>query len=192
MTTDVDEAIMLAARQQVVQMGTRHMTMSSIARGAGISRPTLYARFSGKDAVLSKLLTHELLGIVAQKHQRQDSGPAFVAALMEAARSVATNPVVRVIVEEQPEMLGTYFFRRLGESQVRIIATLERALRHIQATAPTTITQREPHAVATMCCAVLQHFAISARIFQPVLRANSTDSTWDQELEVMLEGYLLP
>ncbi|AZA12104.1 TetR/AcrR family transcriptional regulator [Corynebacterium gerontici] len=192
MSNDVDEAIMLAARQQVVQLGTRRTTMSSIARGAGISRPTLYARFSGKDAVLSKLLTHELLSIVAQKHRRPESGAAFIAVLMEAARSVAANPVVKAIVEEQPELLGTYFFRRLGESQVRIIATLERTLRHIQATAPQSITHREPHAAATMCCSVLQHFAISARIFQPVLRVKGAQSTWDQELEVMLEGYLLP
>ncbi|GGG74753.1 TetR/AcrR family transcriptional regulator [Corynebacterium pelargi] len=192
MSTDVDEAIMRAARTQVVQMGIRRTTMSSVARGAKISRPTLYARFSGKDALISKLLTHELLTVVAEGKRLPDTGSGFVEALMDAARAVASNEVVKAIVEEQPELLGTYFFRRLGESQVRIIGALERKIAQIQRNAPHTICHRDPHAAATMCCSVLQHFAISARIFDPVLRAQRSGSTWDQELQVMLEGYLLP
>ncbi|WKD61268.1 Transcriptional regulator, TetR family [Corynebacterium ciconiae DSM 44920] len=192
MGIDIDQAIMQAARELVLESGIRGTTMSAVARGAKISRPTLYARFSGKDAVISKLLTHELIDVTMSVQRQPATGPQLVDALLEAARMVAVHPVITTIVEEQPELLGTYFFRRLGESQIRIIATLEHMIETVQQQAPETICPRSAHALATMCCSMLQHSALSSRIFAPILRAHQPSGTWDQELRLILEGYLLP
>ncbi|WP_151640588.1 TetR/AcrR family transcriptional regulator [Corynebacterium sp. 11A] len=192
MGIDIDQAIMHAARELVLEAGIRGTTMSAVARGAKISRPTLYARFSGKDAVISKLLTHELIEVAMSLQRQPATGQQLVEALLDAARMVAVHPVITIIVEEQPELLGTYFFRRLGESQIRIIAILEQVIERVQHHAPETICQRNAHALATMCCSILQHSALSSRIFAPILRAHQPSSTWDQELRIILEGYVLP
>ena len=192
MGNDIDQAIMQAARELVLEVGIRGTTMSAVARGAKISRPTLYARFSGKDAVISKLLTHELIEVTKSLNRQPATGPQLVEALLDAARMVAAHPVINTIVEEQPELLGTYFFRRLGESQIRIIAILEQVVAQVQFQAPETICQRNEHALATMCCSIVQHSALSSRIFAPILRAHQPSSTWDHELRIILEGYVLP
>jgi AcrR family transcriptional regulator len=50
------EQILAAARELFLSHGLRGTSMESIARGAGVAKPTLYAHFADKDAVLLAIL----------------------------------------------------------------------------------------------------------------------------------------
>ena len=50
------EKIVAAAQALVIQHGYRKVTMSDLAEAVGISRPTLYAEFANKDAVMEAVV----------------------------------------------------------------------------------------------------------------------------------------
>lgn len=58
MATDRTETIVEAARRLFLTRGFRATTMEAIAREAGMSKPTLYARFADKESVLAALGQH--------------------------------------------------------------------------------------------------------------------------------------
>jgi AcrR family transcriptional regulator len=65
MKSKIDK-ILAAAQRLLFQHGYRKVTMSDIAEAAGISRPTLYAEFPNKDAVLTALVERHLAEVVAK------------------------------------------------------------------------------------------------------------------------------
>src|SRR3954449_12797240 len=54
----LDEAIILAARARLVQDGYSRMTIGDIAADAGVSRPTLYRRWSNKFELVTDALDY--------------------------------------------------------------------------------------------------------------------------------------
>jgi AcrR family transcriptional regulator len=60
------ERILAAALRLLNQHGYKKVTMSDLADAAGISRPTLYAEFANKDAVVAGVLARHLLLIEAE------------------------------------------------------------------------------------------------------------------------------
>lgn len=53
------EAILEATRRVIAERGPEKLTLSAIAKTAGVSRPTLYRWFPSKDALLDALTTYE-------------------------------------------------------------------------------------------------------------------------------------
>lgn len=55
----VDEAIMDAALERILQVGIRRASLEDIARRAGINRITIHRRFAGKDNLVAAVLERE-------------------------------------------------------------------------------------------------------------------------------------
>ncbi|MGW1737644.1 TetR/AcrR family transcriptional regulator [Nocardia sp. NPDC001965] len=55
----VDEAIMDAALERILQVGIRRASLEDIARRAGINRITIHRRFAGKDNLVEAVLQRE-------------------------------------------------------------------------------------------------------------------------------------
>lgn len=68
----VTERILLAARAVFWEQGLRGARMEAIAKRAGVAKPTLYARFAGKEAVFAAMVG----GIVAGLRAQVDAGLA--------------------------------------------------------------------------------------------------------------------
>jgi AcrR family transcriptional regulator len=68
------ELILTAAHSTIRQLGTAKLTMSAVAAGAGVSRPTLYRWFPTKALLLGAIASHEVeqfdlgLQILAEQH----------------------------------------------------------------------------------------------------------------------------
>lgn len=65
MESKVDK-ILAAANGLLHKHGLRKVTMSDIAEAAGISRPTLYAEFANKDAILTAIVERHLADVSAK------------------------------------------------------------------------------------------------------------------------------
>jgi AcrR family transcriptional regulator len=98
----VDEAIRSAARALLAEVGYQRLTLDAVARRAGVSRPTLYLRWSSKAA-----LVHDTVfgvspeGALAQS----DDLLADLAALVSGAVALFADDAVAAAV---PGLLADY------------------------------------------------------------------------------------
>jgi AcrR family transcriptional regulator len=99
----VGEAILSAARQLLAEAGYQRLTLDAVARRAGVSRPTLYLRWSSKAA-----LVHDAVFTVADPARalaESDDLLADLAALVHGAVSTFGDPVVAAAV---PGLVADY------------------------------------------------------------------------------------
>ena len=116
-----DDTVLDAARDCVLALGVRRTTLSEVARRAGVSRMTLYRRFPDVNSLLAALMTREfgaLLGQVASGangsgHTRR----RLVGCVVEGVRLLSASPLLRSVLEVDPQLLIPYVFERLGSTQ---------------------------------------------------------------------------
>lgn len=92
---DLADRILDAARQLVLSMGARKLSLSDVATLAGVSRPTIYRYFASKEDLIDALGAQERRRFDAALEKAM-SGVAGVARLEAAVAVVAT------FVEDQP------------------------------------------------------------------------------------------
>ena len=92
---DLAERILDAARQLMLGMGARKLSLSDVATLAGVSRPTIYRYFASKEDLIDALGTHERRRFDAAM-ERAMSGVTGIARLEAAVDLVAS------FLEDQP------------------------------------------------------------------------------------------
>ena len=116
-----EAAILDAARDCVLAVGVRRTTLTDVARRAGVSRMTLYRRYPDVAGLVGDMLTRELgvlVGAQAAVPAGADSGRArLVARLVGGVRALRAHPVLRKVIEVDPELLLPYLVTRLGGTQ---------------------------------------------------------------------------
>src|SRR4051812_2744989 len=151
----LDEAIILATRARLVQDGYSRMTIGDIAADAGVSRPTLYRRWSNKFELVTDALDYGF------RKQRDRYGLDLSRleprqALVEAVRRLDPayfNPDAMVLMgnfageaTRTPELLGI-----LREHAVEPRVTLvENVLTQLQDSGAVR-DDIDKHTIATMC-----------------------------------------
>ena len=127
-----DAAVLAAARECLASVGVRRTTVADVARRAGASRMTVYRLFPDAQTLWSELLTRELSDVFAEAETAAAGLPTarerLVASAASAVRHVSGDPVVRKVLEVEPELLIPYITERLGQSQRLVIATMQRHL----------------------------------------------------------------
>jgi AcrR family transcriptional regulator len=151
----LDEAIILATRARLVRDGYSRMTLGDIAADAGVSRPTLYRRWSTKFELVADALDY---GFRKQRDQYDIdlSSLAPREALVEAVRRLDPayfNPDAMVLmgnfageVTRTPELLEM-LRKHAVEPRVTLV---ENVLSQLQA-AGAVSADLDRHTVATMC-----------------------------------------
>lgn len=120
MSERTTDAILDAARASVAQFGIRRTTLSDIARLAGVSRMTVYRRYPDLPAVLRDLMTREFGGLMDGIERSVDgpNGRARLVARVDASvRALREHPLLRKLLDSDPELLLPYLLGRLGETQ---------------------------------------------------------------------------
>lgn len=93
-------ALLAGAAQAVAVSGTK-ITMAQVAAAGGVAKATLYNHFRTREAVLAALLVDQVDKIVAEQE-----GKPLDAALIGAARAIATSPVRRGLERVEPATLA--------------------------------------------------------------------------------------
>jgi AcrR family transcriptional regulator len=99
----VGEAILSAARELLAEVGYQRLTLDAVARRAGVSRPTLYLRWSSKAA-----LVHDAVFAVDDPGRalaESDDLLADIAALVRGSVALFDDPTVAAAV---PGLLADY------------------------------------------------------------------------------------
>ncbi|GAC67548.1 TetR/AcrR family transcriptional regulator [Gordonia soli] len=137
-----DAAILDAVYELLLTLGPRRMTMADIARGAQVSRATLYRRWRNVGEAIATVLTREWDRLAADAEfgrmasdalagdePGDDARTRIVDAVVAIARTSRTHPLVRTIVDQDPEFLLPYLLRRRGRTVDHQLAAIEEGLR---------------------------------------------------------------
>ncbi|ASU85350.1 TetR/AcrR family transcriptional regulator [Nocardiopsis gilva YIM 90087] len=186
---NVHDEVLDATRACVEAFGIRRTTLTDVARRAGVSRPTVYRRWPDVTSLVADLLTRELRAILLAhkvEHDELSTRDNVVAQATGVLRALLSHPLFTRIVDNEPELLATYTFQRLGTGQSVALGLLRPELEAGQRDG--SIRRGDPDAMARMVLLVIQNTATSRRLTTDVM----TEDQLVDEARVMLDGYLAP
>lgn len=142
-----DRQILAAARSLLFSGGPRALTMDAVAREARVSKATLYARHSNRQALLVAVVCEEAHGIGHALCQRPDNRESmiedlvsFITALLAFVGSPPHARLLQVMGEVTPDVsdLSALFANGAQNALERLAAYLEAAHRaqHIECDQP--------------------------------------------------------
>jgi AcrR family transcriptional regulator len=184
-TTD---AILDATRSSVLDFGIRRTTLTDVARRAGVSRMTVYRRYPDVDAVLRDLMTREfgvLLAEVALRVGGADGRARLVGRLAASVRALREHPLLRKVMEAEPELLLPYVLGRMGETQRRSVAVIAEEV--VVGQGDGSVRAGDPRVIAQALLLIVQSFLLSGAIAEDVDQDDLLD-----ELERVLTAALDP
>ncbi|GAB2560145.1 TetR/AcrR family transcriptional regulator [Kribbella endophytica] len=183
-----EERILDAAYELLLAIGMRRMTMADIARHAEVSRATLYRRWPNVQAVVAALMTREWTTALMSAFQPEavDGRARLVEGVVEVVGKTRTHPLMRKIIELDPEFLTPYLLERRGSSTVAHLALVAEGIKAGQADG--SIRAGDPDWLSRQIILVSLASAVSG----PVLASHDEYPLLDEELRAMLNRYLVP
>lgn len=106
-----------AARDCVLSVGVRRTTLTDIAKRAGTSRMSVYRRFPGVTSVVAALMTRQFGGLLHQATANGSARDRLVGSAVHAAGRLIVDPVLRSVLDRDPELLLPYLVLRVGSTQ---------------------------------------------------------------------------
>src|SRR5262245_12777306 len=183
-----EERILDAAYELLLAIGMRRMTMADIARHAEVSRATLYRRWPNVQAVVAALMTREWTTALMSAFQPDaaDGRSRLVEGVVEVVAKTRVHPLMRKIIELDPEFLTPYLLERRGSSTVAHLALVEEGIKAGQA--DDSIRAGDPVWLARQIILISLASAVSG----PVMANKDEYPKLDEELREMLTRYLQP
>ena len=183
-----DDAVLAAARDCLLAVGWRRTTLTEVARRAGVSRMTMYRRWTDMQTLMADLMTREWSSIGSQAQLLAEgevpTAESVSDAVVEAANALRDNPLFRKVVDVDPELLLTYLIDRRGRTQDALLQLLEARIREAQAVR--SIRSGDPAAMARSLVLAVHGFVLSAATMTDAVSVEALAG----ELRVMLERYL--
>ena len=169
------------------------MTMADIARTAEVSRATLYRRWGSVREVVGSLITREwaTLAAVAFPTAPERSRDALVDGVVQMVRAVRDHPILRKIVELDPEFLLPYLLHRVGTSTAQQLAQLEGAIAAGVATGSVRAGDASVQARTVLLMATSFVLTAPVLVEPPGLGSPALDAL-DAQLREALDRYLAP
>ena len=188
-----DDVLLDAAKECLLDVGFRRTTLTDVARRAGVSRMTLYRRFTHVPAMVADLMTREFGELLAKATAGAASActerERLVAQSVAGVRELWADPLLARLLDLDPELLLPYMVARIGSTQ-RLVE--EGLLANIEAgQAEGSIRAGEPRVISRAVYLTLQSFVLSARPATSGLGRTARRKLLD-ELAVMLDGALRP
>jgi AcrR family transcriptional regulator len=184
------DPVLRAAYEGVLEIGLGRLTLAEVARRAGVSRMTVYRRYDDLDRLISALLVVEFGAVIADaselSRREATARGRLVREVILVTRRTAEHPLMRRILELDPEMLMPLVVDRLGSSHRIALDRLRELLAAGQAEGSIASGDIEAMALQVMSMSAIHVF--SARAYDAV---DPRGRRWP-ELERALHGYLRP
>ncbi|MEV5810782.1 TetR/AcrR family transcriptional regulator [Streptomyces mutabilis] len=192
--TSDNDTVLDAVRDCVLAVGVRRTTMTDVARRAGVSRMTLYRRWPDVRTLVGDLMTREWIavatGAIPEPRPGLPTRSRIVEGLVTGVEAFRAHPLLRKIVDVDPELLLPYVLDRRGASQEALLELLAGALAegHADGSVRPAHTGRQARSVLL----IVQSFALSLRTMTDEDDAELTHAAFLGELRTILERTLAP
>ena len=181
------DPVLAAAKECVLDVGLRRTTLADVARRAGVSRMTVYRRYGDLDALVSELLTTELLGLVDEARGEVADLPTARERLVEAGVRVierlAAHPLWCRVLDLDPELLLPLVVDRFGSTQRAVVDHV--AAQVAEGQRDGSVRPVDDRLAATCLLLTAQSFVFSARVVSGLEGTSG-------ELRRLLDSYLRP
>jgi AcrR family transcriptional regulator len=182
----IGDRILAAAADCVLAFGVDRVTLAEIARRAGVSRPTVYRRWSDTRSVLAALLTSRVVGVLDDVPNEQVGREPLVERIVTVVARLRRDDVVMSVLRSAPDLAMIYIAERLGTSQQVLLDAVAADIKLAQEEG--SVRPGDPRQLAAMCLLISQSTIQSGQIVAPILDADALDV----ELAHSLNGYLKP
>jgi AcrR family transcriptional regulator len=184
-----EEDYLDAARETILAVGWRRTTLTDVAKRAGVSRMTIYRRWPDMQALLADLLVREWGGLL-ESALAGSSAPdraAIVEGVLAAVTELRANPLLRKIVDVDPELLLPYLLRRRGRNQDLVLGVLGTAIAAAQQAGD--VRAGDPGHLARALLLALQGHVLSVGT---MVDDTTSQADVDRELRTLIDRYLAP
>ncbi|MGV0787520.1 TetR/AcrR family transcriptional regulator [Mycolicibacterium sp. XJ2] len=136
---DLDTAILQAAIDVFIERGIAGMSIEQVAKRAGVGKPTIYRRWSGKEQLVADAIEAHVSTDI-QWPTREEIAAGHIHDLLRhnisGAARTATDPRFRALIAQiygsavtHPELMRMYWDRYIQPRRDLVFAMLERAQR---------------------------------------------------------------
>jgi len=181
---DIGDRILDAAASCVTAYGVERVTLAEIARRAGVSRPTVYRRWTDTREILAALLTSRVIGVWRDVRSQGQGREALVRRIVAVADRLRCDELIMSVLLSSPELAMVYITQRLGTSQQVLIDAAASEIEAAQRDG--SARPGDPRQLAAMVLLITQSTIQSAQIVRPILDADALA----RELAHSLNGYL--
>ena len=187
-----DDAYLDAAREAILAVGWSRTTLTDIARRAGVSRMTLYRRWPDTQTLLADLMTREWGRVVSEAAAPDgtDALDRIARGIVATVQALRADPLLRRIVDVDPEVLLPYLLDRRGRSQEMVAEALAALI--AQGQEEKVIRRGDPVVLARSLVLACHGFTLSAHTMSEEAARDADVSHLDQELEQLVRRYLQP
>ena len=183
-STDIGDRILDAAASCITAYGVERVTLAEIARRAGVSRPTVYRRWTDTREILAALLTSRVIGVWRDVRSQGQGREALVRRIVAVADRLRRDELIMSVLLSSPELAMVYITQRLGTSQHVLIDAAASEIEAAQRDG--SARPGDPRQLAAMVLLITQSTIQSAQIVRPILDADALA----RELAHSLNGYL--
>jgi TetR/AcrR family transcriptional regulator, repressor for uid operon len=179
---DTREQILAAAVAAASTHGVARLSMTDVARTAGISRPTLYRYFDSKQDVLAAALLAETATLVSQVIEAvaplDDPAEAIEMGILVTLRLAREHPLLDRIVRTEPESLVPLLVAEVdavGPSVLSVVRQTVEALLSAKVSA-TGLDAADTRRLADVLTRLLISYVVNAPDEPPELVASSVST----------------
>jgi AcrR family transcriptional regulator len=133
---------------------------------------TVYRRYPDVDAVLRDLMTREFghaMTEIAARVDGEDGRRRVVGRVLAIVDALGAHPLMKKVVDAEPELLLPYVLGRMGETQRTAVALAARDIAAGQADG--SIRAGDPRVLAQALLLITQSFVLSGAIAEDVSAA---------------------
>ena len=182
----IEQRLLDAASEIVATRGTRGLSITELARAAGVSRPTVYRRWESADDALRSLIAHRAQQVITAVGPQAADRAAIVEKVVRFGELFHADRVFGRLLDTEPEVFTRYAFQRIGRSQRVILEWLAAAVAAGQRGG--TVRAGSATDMAVMILLVSQSAVLSHKTVTTVIEADALRA----ELARALDGYLRP
>ncbi len=186
-TDETTERVLEAAHEQFRRIGIRRSTMEDVAKRAGVSRITVYRRFSTKDSLVQQVIRREfrryfdqfLLDIRGAETVAERVEIGFASSL----RAIRNNPLIGGLMDTEPEIVVPSMISDGGRTMTTVSRFVAGRLSREQR-AGTVSADVDVEVVAEMMVRISTSFLVT-----PSSRIDLDD---DQQVRAIARRFLAP
>jgi len=182
------EQILDAAYELLLAVGMRRLNMADIARSASVSRATLYRHWPNANSVVGALVTREFAGVTVHAFATDTASAraGLVSGVVATVRSIRVHPLMRKIIDVDPEFLLPYLVERRGTSTTHQLGLMGMAMQAGRADGSIRAGK------AALQARAIWLLACSFTLTAPVLADEVSLEDLDGQLVELLDRYLAP
>jgi AcrR family transcriptional regulator len=182
----IEGRLLDAAAEILATRGTRGLSVTELARTAGVSRPTVYRRWESADDVLRALIGHRMQLVITAVGPEAADRATIVDKVVRFGDLFHADPVFGRLLDTEPEVFTRYAFQRIGRSQRVVLEWL--AANILAAQRGGTVRAGAATDMAVMVLLISQSALLSHKTVTTVIEADALRT----ELAHALDGYLRP